>query len=253
MLLLIPAAFATWTILGIDPDTLEVGAAGATCGPFVWEVAGLAPGKGAVAAQYATNLAGRDLAVDRLEEGATPEAIIDELAGSFGDDDLAERQYGVVAFSGPSAGFTGELVEAEHAEAGDDLTRAQGNTLRGVDVVTLTYEAGSADLSLAERLLLGLEAGRDAGGDARCPDDAPAESAFLHVATEDDPTAYSLEVEPIFGGDPVAALRERFDKGETGCTSAPGSLPGALIAALAFARRVKRTSTADTRPSHRSR
>lgn len=253
MLLLIPAAFATWTILGIDPDTMEVGAAGATCGPFVWEVAGLAPGKGAVAAQYATNLEGRDLAVDRLEEGATPAAIIDELSGSFDDDDLVERQYGVVAFSGPSAGFTGELVEAEFAELGDDLTRAQGNTLRGIDVVAQTYEQGSADLPLAERLLLGLEAGRDLGGDARCPEDAPAESAFLHVATVDDPTAVSLEVEPVFGGDPIAALRERFAKGETGCATVHGAPLAALLALFGALRRVKRTSTPVTSSSHRPR
>jgi uncharacterized Ntn-hydrolase superfamily protein len=92
LLALVPAAFATWTVLALDPDTGEVGEAGATCGPFVWEVAGLAPGFGAVAAQYATNLAGRDEAVARLAEGTTPAEVIDELRGAdFADDDLAER------------------------------------------------------------------------------------------------------------------------------------------------------------------
>ena len=239
LLTLVPAAFATWTVLALDPETGEVGEAGATCGPFVWEVAALAPGFGAVAAQYATNLEGRERAADRLAEGATPEAVIAELEGAdFGDTDLAERQYGVVAFSGPSAGYTGELVEDEHHEAGDDTVRAQGNTLRSDEVVQAAYEAAAGgEGTLAERLLLGLEAGRDQGGDARCPEDAPAQSAFLHVATEADPVAVSIEAAPVFGGDPVAAVRELFDAGETGCASAPGSVAAALLGCAARLRR----------------
>ncbi len=247
LLLLTTSAFATWTVLALDADTGEVGEAGATCGPFVWEVAGLAPGYGAVAAQYATNLEGRDRAVQRLAEGATPDAVIAELTGAaFADDDLPERQYGVVAFSGESAGYSGDLVEDDHAEVGDATVRAQGNTLRGADVVESAYAAtADGEGTLAERLLLGLEAGRDAGGDARCPADAPAQSAFLHVATEADPAAVSIEAAPVFGGDPVAALRDIFDAGETGCASASGAPSfglGIAAAALIGWRRSTRTS-----------
>lgn len=221
MLFLVAPAFATWTVLGLDSSTGEVGIAGATCGPFVWEVAGLAPGYGAVAAQYATNLGARDFGVEDLQGGADPATVIADMTENYGDDDVAERQYGVVAFSGPSAGFTGDDVEESAAEYGDDSFRAQGNTLRTTGVVADAYTAAAVarDETLGERLLRGLEAGRDAGGDARCPEDAPAESAFLWVASEDDPTAVSLEVEPIFGGDPVAVLRDRFDAGEVGCAT----------------------------------
>lgn len=42
--------------------------------------------------------------------------------------------------------------------------RAQGNTLRGVGVVDLAYQAADTDGTLAERLLAGLEAGRARAG-----------------------------------------------------------------------------------------
>lgn len=240
LLLLVASASATWTVLAIDPDTGEVGAAGATCGPMVWMVAGLAPGEGAVAAQYATRIAGRDEAVERLTAGETPEAIVADLGSAPEDDLLSERQYGVVGFAGPSAGFTGEDVEGDHAELGDDEVRAQGNTLRGTDVVELAYAAATGEGSLAERLLAGLEAGRDAGGDSRCPEDAPARSAFLHVASVDDPRAVSLEAAPL-SGDPVAVLRDRFEDGRTGCSTG-GSAASGLLAALGMLCAVRRVS-----------
>lgn len=243
LLLFISSAWATWTVIGVDPETGEVGAAGATCGPMVWEVAGLSPGHGAVVSQYATTLKGRNLAVDRLDAGEHPNAILEELTTTFDDAHLPERQYGIVSLDADSAGFTGSEVEDEHAERGDAALRAQGNTLRTTDVVDDAYLAmvDAEGEPLAERLMRGLEAGRDDGGDARCPEDAPAQSAFLHVATLDDPKAVSLEVEPLLGGDPVAALRERFDDDQTGCATAGhgGALRGllGLVAGLLVAGR----------------
>ncbi len=251
VLIFLAPASATWTVIGIDPDTQEVGVAGATCGPFVWQVAGLSPGHGAVVAQYASNLAGRDLAVERLAAGDTPEAIIGELTtdvgGDFDDDRTAIRQYGVVGFAGASAGFTGAEVEDGHGEVGGDTFRAQGNTLRTTEALDAAYAAmiGAKGETLAERLLRGLEAGRDLGGDARCPEDAPAQSAFLHVASPDDPKAVSIELAPVFGGDPVAALREHVDDGVTGCAAAPRSMAAAWAAVtLWLAGRVRRAGRA---------
>ena len=47
-LFLIGRVWATWSILAVDPETSQVGIAGATCGPMVWGIAGIAPGHGVV-------------------------------------------------------------------------------------------------------------------------------------------------------------------------------------------------------------
>ena len=48
-------AAATWSIVAIDPATREVGIAGASCIAGAQEIAGLAPGRGAIAAQAMAN------------------------------------------------------------------------------------------------------------------------------------------------------------------------------------------------------
>src|SRR5690242_10307190 len=95
-LLALPApARATWSIVAVDPQTREVGAAGASCVEGVVRIAGLAPGKGVVASQAASNVEARDRAVLRLEEGLTPEAILQEITGAAFDTNSRRRQYGL--------------------------------------------------------------------------------------------------------------------------------------------------------------
>ena len=44
-------AQATWSITAVNPETGEVGIAGASCTYSVWGIAGVAPGKGVIAAK----------------------------------------------------------------------------------------------------------------------------------------------------------------------------------------------------------
>ncbi len=44
-------------------------------------------------------------------------------------------------------------------------------------------ENGTCQLTIGERLLRALEAGRDAGGDTRCPAEEPAHSAILLIVS----------------------------------------------------------------------
>src|SRR5688572_6942378 len=108
LVLLCPgSAGATWSIVGVDPRTREVGVAGASCVRGVVRIAGLAPGMGAVASQAASNTAGRDLATDRLAAGATPATILEEITSVSFDTNVRRRQYGIAAFSGPPTSYTG--------------------------------------------------------------------------------------------------------------------------------------------------
>lgn len=232
---IVGTAYATWTVAAVDPDTGEVGVAGATCGPMVWMVAEVAPGEGAVAAQYDTSLSGKRAIAEALSEGATPERALERATDPAEDGRLALRQYGVVGFAGPSAGFTGGEVEGVAGWKGDDTISVQGNTLRGALVLQDAFDAASGEGTLTDRLLAGLEAGRDAGGDARCDRDQPEKSAFLFVADPgDDPGRPKVEIRAsgaFRSLDPVARVRAELE-GAAGCDTS-GSPAGALVALLA--------------------
>ncbi len=234
------AAWATWTVAAVDPDTREVGVAGATCGPFVWMVAELVPDRGAVAAQYATWLEGKHAIADGLAEGATPADALARVTADGVDVHPELRQYGVVGFAGESAGFSGSDVEAGLGWWGDATLSVQGNTLRDATLPEVAAEAFQAaeGLPLDERLLLALEAGRDLGGDARCDAARPAQSAFLFVAgPEDEAAAPSVQVRAssfLNGDDPVARVRDRWEGTLTGLgCSAASAGEGWIAAALA--------------------
>lgn len=111
------------------------------------------------------------------------------------DPDIAFRQLIVLPRQGGPLVFTGEQCRpwAGHI-TGDDFVTA-GNVLAGERVVAAMADAfqTSAGQDLAERLLLALEAGRDAGGQA-LPDGTPLteRSASLAVLGAGDDRAIRL-------------------------------------------------------------
>ncbi len=244
VILVASPAFATWSIVAVDPETREVGIAAASCSTGVRLIAGLVPGKGAVASQAATSFLGRDVAMEMIEEGERADIIVRKLA----EDDLYASpiriglqwlQYGLVTLNpSPKAGtLTGYSVPNDWgAVRGDDYS-VQGNTLRTgvVDAVATAWQldtVGSCRRPLAERLLRALEAGRDAGGDNRCPVEASSLAAILFVAKPEDEVdepSLVLEAPRHFSGvemtwqiplgftpdpnlpEPVAHLRQLYD------------------------------------------
>jgi MYXO-CTERM domain-containing protein len=232
LLLLALPAFATWSIAAVDPDTGEVGVAGATCGPMVWFIAGLAPGQGAVAAQYATWGKGRDAIVEALADGATPEEALD--LGTDDDPHPELRQWGVVGFAGPAVALTGDDVEAPARTELGGTWSVQGNTLAGelvVDAASIAMLETEGD-PLAERLLTALERGAAEGGDARCDPADAAKSAFLYVALPDDaPHEPAVEIRAS-GAGAVAKVRAAFDEGRMSCAVTPGAPPAAVLLAI---------------------
>ena len=181
-------ASATWSIVAVDARTREVGAAGASCTPFVVGIVGLAPGRGAIVVQAMSNPMARMRGVQMLNDGAGPAAIIRTLREPQFDPE--NQQYGVAALNADSgATYTGTAAYAESATAHGVGVAVQGNTLPSKEVVHAAMAAfrAAADsgLPLAERLLRALEAGSAAGGDRRCGRQT-AHSAFLGVARPGD-------------------------------------------------------------------
>ena len=237
-LLLVGQAFATWSIIAVDPETGEVGMAGATCGPMVWGIAGLAPGHGVVAAQYDTWVKGRKHAVAALEEGQSPS---DALAGLLDEDKSPEvRQWAIVGFDSAPVGYTGAEVEAPFAIQAGDTWSVQGNTLASEDVVTSSAAAfEQAEGPLADRLVEALQAGAAEGGDHRCDPEDAAKSAFVYVAVDGDRGREPTVELRASGRGAVAELAERYAEGDRSCGVAAGRPSGllALISLLAARRR----------------
>ncbi|HYH79181.1 MAG TPA: type II toxin-antitoxin system prevent-host-death family antitoxin [Longimicrobium sp.] len=212
-------ASATWSIVAVDPRTREVGAAGASCTPFVVGIVGLAPGRGAIVVQAMSNPLARMRGVEMLNQGATPASIVRALRDP--ELDPEEQQYGVAALGADSgAAYTGAEVFAASAAAHGPGVAVQGNTLPSAAVVhaaMAAYKAAAdSGLPLAERLLRALEAGSAAGGDRRCGRQA-AHSAFLGVARPgDEPrNPYVRLIIPdqsATGANPVHLLRRAYDR-----------------------------------------
>ncbi|WP_175615989.1 DUF1028 domain-containing protein [Piscibacillus halophilus] len=159
---------ATFSIVGFDPNTGELGVA--TQSKFLgvgavvpWAEANV----GAVATQSLANTAFGPDGLALLREGKTAQKALDVLVKN--DPDAAMRQVGIVDFNGNSATYTGDsCYDWAGGRAGKNYA-AQGNILVGEDTVTAmadTFEETEGQ-TLAERLLACLHAAQKAGGDKR--------------------------------------------------------------------------------------
>lgn len=239
---LVPStAGATWSIVAVDPVTQEVGVAVATCveAPFGTEVLptvpALAPGIGALAAQAFLDEDTRDYALMLLASGVDAQGVIDMTNAM--DAGAQSRQYGVVRLAGDTATFTGDQAQDWAGALQSSYVTVQGNILYGPDVVGDALAAFEAEpiecpWTLADRLMVALEAGSAQGGDSRCSMEQSALVAVLQVAAPTDTKgAYTIDLlvpsQPQGGDNPVMLLRGVYDEwramnppDDSGCTPA---------------------------------
>jgi uncharacterized Ntn-hydrolase superfamily protein len=165
---------ATFSVLGYDPETGEVGAAVqsrvfSVGNGVLWAKADV----GVAATQAIVDVSYGPRALELLEEGLTPEQVVQRILDEDPDprpEDWPEagRQFSVMDAQGNVATHTGPQASEW---AGHRIARhvsAQGNILAGpavVDGMVEAFESTQGHLSL--RLLAALEAGQAAGGDRR--------------------------------------------------------------------------------------
>jgi uncharacterized Ntn-hydrolase superfamily protein len=165
---------ATFSILGYDPDTGEVGGAVqsrvfSVGNGVLWAEAGV----GAVATQAIVDVSYGPQALELLKKGLAPDAIVKQIWDSDPDPQPANwskqgRQFAVMNAKGEYAAFTGPKAPVWAGNKGGKYCTAQGNILAGEAVVNdmvAAFEITKGRLSL--RLLAALEAGQKAGGDTR--------------------------------------------------------------------------------------
>jgi uncharacterized Ntn-hydrolase superfamily protein len=193
----------TWSILARDPTTGALGAAVATrffaVGALAIHVEG---GVGALATQALINPMYAPAGMGRLRARQAPDAVVAALLAEDAGGD--HRQLHMIDSQGRIAQHTGaECVAWCGSVRGADVCVA-GNMLAGPAVVERTLHAFQrAGGSLAERLLMALEAGEAAGGDRR-----GKQSAALKICTRDPYP--DLDIRTDDHPDPLAELRRLY-------------------------------------------
>ncbi len=158
---------STFSIVAFDPANGDLGVAVESkflsVGAVVpWAQAGV----GAIATQSWANTRYGPLGLAMLQAGLTPEQAGAALVA--GDDNPAQRQFGIVDAQGHAYTYTGSGCYVWAGGRTGVNYSAQGNILTGAGVVNAlaeTFEAMRGDL--AYRLIAALSAGQAAGGDRR--------------------------------------------------------------------------------------
>jgi uncharacterized Ntn-hydrolase superfamily protein len=171
-----PEPVATFSILGFDPETGEIGGAVqsrvfSVGNGVLWGEADI----GMVATQAIVDVSYGPKALRLLAAGMTPAAIIKAIWDSDADPGYAGqawpkegRQFAVMDAKGEYAAFTGPKATPWAGHQGGKYCTAQGNILAGEPVVTGMVDAFEKTTGhLSVRLMAALDAGQAAGGDTR--------------------------------------------------------------------------------------
>lgn len=226
----------TFSILGFDPDTGEIGAAVQSRVFSVGNgVLSAEAGVGAVATQAYIDVSYGPKGMALLRQGLAPKAIIQKLLADDPDPQpqgwpKAGRQVAVMNARGEFAAFTGPKAPPKRGDAQSAHATAQGNTLGPLDpkpseenfttpvpqamVDAFEKAATTADgkkQHISQRLVAALEAGQAAGGDNR-----GQQSAALIVVKKgcgvwpNNDTELRLQVDD--NPQPIAEIRRLVEK-----------------------------------------
>ncbi len=198
----LPPVVATFSIVGFDPTTGELGVAVQSKFFGVGSVVPWAKAKvGAIATQsYANPNYGPD-GLALLQSGKSAEETLKQLTEA--DERRAVRQAGIVDARGRAASFTGTNCQSWAGHHVGSNFCAQGNILAGPEVVEAMAKAFEAARTsggeLADWLVAALAAGQKAGGDKRGQQSAAllvvrerggydrANDRFIDLRVEDHP------------------------------------------------------------------
>jgi len=165
---------ATFSILGFDPATGEVGGAVqsrvfSVGNGVLWADADV----GVAATQAIVDVSYGPKALALLRAGMTPAAIIKAILDSDPDPRPSDwtkegRQFAVMDAKGNSAAYTGPKATSWAGNKSGKYCSAQGNILAGEAVVAGMVDAfEKSEGHLSVRLMAALDAGQAAGGDKR--------------------------------------------------------------------------------------
>jgi uncharacterized Ntn-hydrolase superfamily protein len=216
-----PDPVATFSILGYDPATGEVGGAVqsrvfSVGNGVLWAEADV----GIVTTQAIVDVSYGPKGLALLRAGMKPEAIVRALLDSDTDPGYrgrpwpkAGRQFAVMDAQGAYAVHTGPEASAWAGHKTGKYCTAQGNILAGEAVVNDMVTAfEKTEGHLSQRLMAALDAGQAAGGDTR-----GMQSAAMLIVKKDggvwlnNDVVLRLQVDEASQGDPLKELRRLVD------------------------------------------
>ncbi len=213
--LLIASSSATYSILGFDPETGEIGGAVQSCVPTVGMVLHGEGDVGMVAAQGRPRPEYGKAGLKYLRAGLNPlEAVRAVHAGGFiftpWGGNKFEMQFAIMDRKGRAAAYTGPqcLDYAGHLIGRNCI--AQGNLVEGPRVVSgMVYAFENTKGPLKHRLMAALDAAQANGGDRR----GMMSAAMLIVkngSKEKDGVVLDLEESMSFN--PLVGLRRKLSE-----------------------------------------
>lgn len=230
-----------WAIAAVDPQTGDVGVAGAACSDYPFDYrAALRPGHGALAQLGVASPLMRDRVSAWIVQPLSAAAIAERFGTPQDDPAAGERGYALVTLQDgtPQARvWMGGEVQGGAMSANPTAGHAAiaGTGLASAEVVDKTraaFESAPDALTLSDRLMRALEAGSAAGGTALCDANGvqqTASTAFVMLARHGDadfqvqtlgnkaaqeptPPFLALSVsEPNGGRNAVASLRAQYE------------------------------------------
>lgn len=213
-----PDPVATFSILGYDPATGEIGGAVqsrvfSVGNGVLWAEAGV----GAVATQAIVDVSYGPQAIELLRKKTAPAEVIRKVHQADRDplpEDWTKegRQFAVMNARGEVAAFTGPKADAWAGHRIGRYCSAQGNILAGPEVVDRMVQAFATTAGhLSLRLMAALEAGQAAGGDTRGMQSA----AMLIVRKDGGPWLHHdvvLRLQVDDNPEPIRELRRLVEK-----------------------------------------
>ena len=212
---------ATFSILGYDPATGEVGGAVqsrvfSVGNGVLWAEAGV----GAAATQAIVDVSYGPQAIALLRQGVKPADVVKRVRQADPDPRPVDwtkegRQFAVIDAQGNVAAYTGPKATEWAGDKQGKFCTAQGNILANAEVVNTmvsAFESTTGHLSL--RLMAALEAGQMAGGDKR-----GMQSAAMLIVKKDggvwlhNDVVLRLQVDD--SPEPIKELRRLVDKAAT--------------------------------------
>ena len=221
----------TFSIIAVDPETGEVGAAGATClfgqnDGIIDIISSIIPGKGGVLSQAYVCIPNINMnnAVSLMDQGYTPSQIITWLNNNdqCSSGNFQYRQYGIVDFDSSgevrTAGFTGDFADDYKEDRQGETYSIQGNILLNQSIIdNMESNFLSTDGSLSEKLMAAMQGANIAGADSRCLEyGTSSATAFLVVyGSNDSVDQPSLELNvgsQQVGTEPIDILQQSYDE-----------------------------------------
>ena len=225
---------ATFSIVAVNTNTGEVGSAGGSCIGNSIIISDIHPGLGVIHTQSYYLPANQIYASNLMNDGHSPEEIINLLEDNDYQNNPSIRQYGIIDIvQGINYGLlleeecsdlpgatwsgtenSGELAECSEASISRNASYTgsncsdwkghingidyaiQGNILLNEDVLLSIEDAFvSTNGSLDQRLMAAMQGGKIPGADSRCLDEGISTlSAFIRVAKPDDINDYYMDL-----------------------------------------------------------